>query len=242
MKKLLTILIGALLMVSGCANDTNLNPGRLVTHATYGSSPTCTSATADGSVCAETALGTDGALNVGGATVLTGDVTLSAGFTAASPAIMLKEIRFCGNGPTGGTETFISPTPFDDTEADFIDGGAGCDGEDDTTIGTADEPWPELKDAAFKPVSMVCTAVCTATAAADDSMVFRLMDDTAAVSGMTCATAGSAGDGVPQQCTVTDTTPATVAAGSLLAIGVDSAADECDAAGDDFSCILFVTF
>lgn len=36
-----------------CANDSDLSPGRLVVHATYGSTVTCTAATGDGSVCAE---------------------------------------------------------------------------------------------------------------------------------------------------------------------------------------------
>jgi hypothetical protein len=165
----------------------------------------------------------------------------TGGFTAGAPAILHQVIRFCGNGPTGGTETFLSPVPFDDTEADFIDGGAGCDGEDDPTIGTADEPWPQLKDAAFKPVAMVCTAICTA-GTADDAIVFRMMDDTAAVTGMTCTTSALGGDATAAQCTVTDTSPATVAAGSLIAMGVDSADDDCNDAGDDFSCLVYVTF
>lgn len=183
-----------------------------------------------------------GTLLVDETATITGDLTASAGFTATSPAILHQVIRFCGNGPNAGTETFLSPVPFDDTEADFIDGGAGCDGEDDATIGNADEPWPLLKDAAFKPVAMVCTALCTGASAADDVVVFRLMDDTAAVTGMTCSTSALGGDAVAAQCTLTDTTPATVAAGSLIAIGVDNTDDVCNDAGDDFSCLVYVTF
>jgi hypothetical protein len=164
------------------------------------------------------------------------DAVFGAGITVASPAILHQNIRFCGNGPDGGTETFLSPNMFAD-----IDGSAACDAEDDTTIGNADEPWPLLKDVAFKPLSMVCTAVCTA-GTADDAFVFRLMDDTAAVTGMTCTTSAVGGDASPVQCTVTDTTPETVAAGSLLAIGVDSTNDDCNDAGDDFTCMVYVTY
>jgi len=209
------------------------------------SRPTCVTATSDGDLCVADAIEANGALDVAGTSTLTGLVTAEAGIVLASPSFLYKEIRFCGNGPTGGTETFVSPVPYDDTEADFIDGGAGCDGEDDTTIGTADEPWPDMKDVAFKPVGLVCTSLCTAAGvAASEAVTFRLMDDTAAVAGMTCTTAGGSGDATAQQCTATDSTPATVAAGSLLAIGIDTSgtADECGDAGDDFTCILFVTF
>jgi len=183
-----------------------------------------------------------GNTTVAGTLGVTGDATLSAGMTVASPAILHQVIRFCGNGPDGGTETFLSPVPFDDTEADFIDGGAGCDGEDDTTIGNADEPWPLLKDAAFKPVAAVCTAICTGATAANDAIVFKLYDDTVAVTGATCTTSALGGDATAAQCTWTDTTPATVAAGSLIAIGIDNTDDDCNDAGDDFSCLVYVTF
>ena len=253
-----TLILAAAFGIAGCLPGGTSNiDGQVIISDAPGSPPTCATSTVAGELCVEGDVESNGALDIAGASTLTGAVSMGStlavtGVTTLTGAIVgdtiathLESIRFCGNGPTGGTETYISPVPFDDTEADFIDGGSGCDGEDDTTIGTADEPWPILKDAAFKPVAMVCTALCTAAgAAASDTVIFRLMDDTAAVSGMTCTTPGLGGDANAVQCSVTDSTPATVAAGSLLAIGVDTtgAADECGDAGDDFSCLVYVTF
>ena len=101
---------------------------------------------------------------------------------------------------------------------------------------------PLLKDAAFKPVAAICTAICSVGGAADDTVIFKLYDDTAAVAGATCTTAALGGDASAAQCTWTDTVPETVAAGSAIAIGVDSADDDCNDAGDDFSCLVYVTF
>lgn len=162
--------------------------------------------------------------------------------TVTTPAFPLQMIRFCGNGPDGGTETFLSPVPFDDTEADFISGGAGCDGEDDTTITNADEPWPILAQSAFKPVAAICTAICTGASAANDAIVFQMYDDAGAISEATCTTSALGGDATAAQCTWTDTTPETVAASSELAIGVDNTDDDCNDAGDDFECVVYVTF
>jgi len=182
-----------------------------------------------------------GAFKVSSTVEVTGISTLAAA-SSTVPAFLLDRIRFCGNGPDNGAETYVSPVPYDDTEADYISGGAGCDGEDDTTIGNADDKWPDLPNVAFKAVGMVCTAVCTGATAANDAIVFKLYDDTAAVTGMTCTTAELGGDGVAAQCSVTDTTPETIAAGSLLAVGIDDTNDDCNDAGDDFDCYVFTTF
>jgi outer membrane lipoprotein SlyB len=70
------------LLFGACANDTNLNPGRLKVHATYGSSITCATAASDGEVCVEGDIETESNLDVAGTATLTGAVT--AGSTVAA--------------------------------------------------------------------------------------------------------------------------------------------------------------
>jgi len=240
-----TYLIAALLspavILSGTGNYKHLV---LISDGTV---PTFSYATADGELGVEGDIETDADLYVGddatidGDLAVTGNVAVTAAITATYPALFLDTIRFCGNGNDGSTAHYIGPVPFDDTEADFITGGAGCDGMDNATIGNVDDAWPSGVYTAFKPVGMVCSGICTGATAANDAIVFALYDDTAAVAGMTC-TFTFAGDATVNQCTVTDTTPATVAAGSLLAIKVSGTNDVCDDAGDDFECRLFITY
>lgn len=169
-----------------------------------------------------------------------GEAVFDEGVDMAVPAMNVVQIRFCGNGPDGATTTYMGPVLLDDTEADLAFGGAGCDGLESTTEATADNPWHA--GFAFKPVAMACVGLCTGGSAANDAIVFQLRDDAASVTGMTCTTAALGGDGVPAQCTVRDASPATVAAASALAISITMTDDDCNDAGDDFECLVTVTF
>ena len=70
-----------------CANDTNLNPGRLKVHSSYGSAISCATATADGSVCAVQDVEAEDDMDVGDDltvrddTVLTDDVSVGGELT-----------------------------------------------------------------------------------------------------------------------------------------------------------------
>jgi hypothetical protein len=68
------IMAAILLMASqvlATSNDSDLNPGRMVLHTTYGSSPTCTSATTNGSICAQ------GGAYIGGNQTIVGNLAIS---------------------------------------------------------------------------------------------------------------------------------------------------------------------
>ena len=165
----------------------------------------------------------------------------SIGLVAAVPALLHHTIRFCGNGMSGADDHFMGPAPFDDTEADMVTGGAGCDGLDANTVAGADELPSFAVNMTYKPVAMVCSGICTGASAANDTVTFVLYDDTAAVTDITCSFAFG-GDATANQCTVTDASPATVAAGSLVAVQIAGTDDACSDAGDDFECFLYVTF
>ena len=155
-------------------------------------------------------------------------------------ATHLETIRFCGNGSATGIADYIGPVLLDDTEADLAFGGAGCDALNSATEATADAPWHAAF--AFKPVAMVCVGLCTGAAAANDAITYQLRDDAADVTGMACTASAWTGDQNPQQCTVRDSTPLTVAAGSTVAIKTIGTDDACADAGDDFECLVYVTF
>lgn len=164
----------------------------------------------------------------------------SIALQSATVATHLATIRFCGNGISGATPSYMGPVLLDDTEADLVFGGAGCDALDNTTEATADAPWHAAF--AFKPVAMVCVGVCTGASAANDAITYQLRDDAADVTGMACTATAWSGDNTPSQCTVRDPTPATVAANSAIAIKMSGTDDACTDAGDDFECLLYVTF
>lgn len=169
-----------------------------------------------------------------------GESLFDEGVDMAVPAAALQVIRFCGNGHNAGTASFMGPVLLDDTEADLAFGGAGCDALDNTTEATADAPWHS--SFAFKPVAMVCVGRCTGASAASDAVTYQLRDDTANVAGMACTAAAWTGDDNVQQCVVRDASPATVAANSAIAVQISGTADACTDAGDDFECLLYVTF
>lgn len=167
-----------------------------------------------------------------------GTALFDEGVAAATVATHLMEIRFCGNLSDGATSVFTS---FVNTRwtTNYEFSGTGCDGEDSTTETDADEVYHAAL--AFKPVAMVCVAICTGASAADDLFTFQLRDDTEDVAGMTCG-AQLAGDATPAQCTVRDATPATVAAGSTIAMEASGVDDDCNDTGDDFECHVYFTF
>ena len=164
----------------------------------------------------------------------------SIALQAATVATHLQPIRFCGNGSATGAADYMGPVLLDDTEADLAFGGAGCDALNNATEGNVDDAWHV--GFAIKPVAMVCVGLCTGASAANDAITYQLRDDTADVTGMTCTASAWTGDASPQQCTVRDPTPQTVAAGSLLAVKTIGTDDACADAGDDFECIVYVTF
>jgi len=162
----------------------------------------------------------------------------SIALNSATVSTHLMEMRFCGNSSDGATSTYTS---FVNTRwtTNYEYGGTGCDGEDSTTETSADEIYHA--GFAFKPVAMACVITCTGASAANDLVAFQLRDDVTDVTGMTCS-AQLAGDGVPVQCTVRDPTPATVAAGSTIAMQMTGVDDDCNDAGDDVECLVYFTF
>jgi len=169
-----------------------------------------------------------------------GEAIFDEGVDIAIPALALEVIRFCGNGSATGAAEYMGPVLLDDTEADLAFGGAGCDGLDNAVEGTADAPWHAAF--AFKPVAMVCVGACTGASAANDVITYQMREDTSDVAGLTCAAPAWTGDGVPQQCAVRLQAPETVSAGSAVAIKFTGTDDACDDAGDDFECLVYVTF
>ncbi len=173
-------------------------------------------------------------------TVPVGTSLFTEGVDAAIVATTLQHFRFCGNGPNGSTPSYMGPVLLDDTEADLAYGGAGCDSLDHATEGNVDDALHA--GFAYQVVGMACVGLCPGASAANDAIVFQLRDDTADVTGMTCTTSVLTGDGLPQQCTLRDPTPVTVAAASLMAVKMTMTDDACTDAGDDFECVIFVTF
>lgn len=181
----------------------------------------------------------DNDVGVGGA--LTATAASAGAMTSAIPAFLLHEIRFCGNGHNGATASYMGPVPFA-ADATYAVGGAGCDALDDPTIGNVDDAPGIGTDMAMEVVGLVCSAKCTSTSPADDTVTFTLYDDTAAATGFDCVTSALGGDGVAAQCSDRFTTTHSIAAGSLLAIEIAGVDDVCNDAGDDFECLLYVTF
>jgi hypothetical protein len=170
-----------------------------------------------------------------GQTVLSvpvGESSFVEGVAMPIAATALAKIRFCGNGPNATTATYVGPVLDSDYGTDMSFGGTGCDGKDNTTEATADAVWST--SFAFKPVAMVCSSTC----GTDDVMTAQLRDDTANVTGMTCDITLN---GTAAQCSVRDASPATVAAGSTIAVKLVNGTDDNCSSGD-VECLLFITF
>lgn len=164
----------------------------------------------------------------------TGTSVFDEGADFATLAASLDVIRFCGNGPNATTTVYVGPVVEADFGTNMTYGEAGCDAKDNTTEATADAPWHPAF--AFQPVAMVCVTGC----GTDDTMTLQLRDDTANVTGMTCniTLTGSAA-----QCQVRDSTPATVAANSAVAISVvNDTDDDCSGAGNDVECRVYIDY
>lgn len=254
MRKMILLTLTALAL-GGCA-DSDVG-GRLVVRSDMNTDPTCATATADGSLCVAGALETNGALDVAGASTLTGAVTTAGAtthtgaVTASSTlavtglatlsgglevqggdpvAVPLDSLRFCGQGPNATTAVYLSPDTFDGNGT--LPGSAHCDSEDNTTEATADEV---LFNYAIYVSGMRCEI---STGGTDDTVTFQLRDDTADVSGMTCNVTV---DGASAQtCQVLDSTPATIAAGSALAMDVVASTDD-DLSALDVLCTIYYT-
>lgn len=156
-----------------------------------------------------------------------------------SVPVALLTIPFCGQG-ANATDNFLGPAT---TEAqDLTVGGATCDGLDAGTAAGADNiPWGSLQGP-YTVVGLYCQMTDTGT---NDTVTFTLMDDTVAVSGVSCTTAALDGAGV-NTCVASriDTESAVVGAGSLLAIrqtrSETGGAD--DLSLSDAKCYAFVGF
>jgi hypothetical protein len=231
------LLLGAFSCAEGDTNFTNVVASGDIT---AGDDLTVTDAISAADVAASDDMTVGDDLTVTGDAAVTGTLTVTAGAELVIPVAALQVIRFCGNGMNGATATYMGPVLLDDTEADLAFGGAGCDGLDNTTEGTADAPWHS--SFAFKPVAMVCVGRCTGASAANDAVTYQLRDDTADVTGMACTASAWSGDDAVAQCSVRDVTPATVAANSAIAVKISGTDDACTDAGDDFECLLYVTF
>jgi hypothetical protein len=246
----------AVFVFASCAvgGTSNLS-GQLIIEDEPGSPPTCATSTAAGELCVEGDIESNANLDIAGTATLTGAITASStldvtGVTtltgAADVGILaatLHVIRFCGNGSATGAADYMGPV--DDFAADdmtiYAFGGSGCDALNSATIGNVDAAW-QHGSFAFAAVAMSCVGRCTGASAANDAITYTLYDDTAAVTGFACTATAWSGDDTPSQCTVRDTTPATIAAGSLLAVETEGTDDACADAGDDFECLLFVDF
>lgn len=139
-------------------------------------------------------------------------------------------IRFCGQGPNATTETFISPETGAEA-GDYQPGGTNCDGQDDTTIGNADEV-PLGMTSAWRLDYMYCQMSDGGT---DDVVTFQFYDDTSAVAAIVCTDTLSGSGNV--NCTDVATKAVTIAAASVVAIGiVADTNDNCSAC--DVFCIV----
>lgn len=168
---------------------------------------------------------------------VTGVTTLTGAARIVTPVMAIEKVRFCGNGPNATTDNYIGPVRLEDyenagtaVEDDFAYGGGGCDAQDNTTIGDADEA-VDVGPFALKAVGIVCVSDC----GTDDTMTCTLYDDTAAVTGITCDITL---DGTGAQCSAFDTTPATIAAGSALAVGCVNDTDD-DCSSEDVECWVY---
>lgn len=134
-------------------------------------------------------------------------------------------LRFCGQGPNGTTSVFGAPVTL---WAPI--GGTDCDAAESTTEGTADEV---VHLVAWNPTKMTCAIVDGGT---DDTLTFQLRSAEGDVSGMTCNVTLD-GSGV-EECTVSDTTPETIAANATVAVEAVASTDD-DCTGCDFECIVW---
>lgn len=233
--------LGVQALVGGTTNLVGLI--RIFTDTSF-STPSV--ATAGGDLYAEGTVEADGNLNIAGtgtitgASTLTGAVTASTSLTTPIAATALATIRFCGNGSATGIADYMGPVLLDDTEADLAFGGAGCDALNSATEATADASWHA--GFAFVPVAMTCVGMCTGATTANDAIAYQLRDDAASVTGVACTAPAWTADAQAKQCSVRIATAATVAANSAIAVRTTGTDDACADAGDDFECLLFVTF
>jgi len=139
--------------------------------------------------------------------------------------------RFCGQGVNGSGPNWLGPVPIGSNGADYTTGAAGCDALDSTTEATADAPVDAF---AYTVIGMVCSVTDGGT---DDTYTFQARDDTADVTGATCAvTLNGAGT---ETCSVSGIAVA-VAAGSAVAVSQIATDDDCSAC--DAECLVFVTY
>lgn len=161
------------------------------------------------------------------------DLTVTAAANVAVPAMLLTQVRFCGNGSNGNTPMYNGPVLESDMDNDMTFGGAVCDANDSTTETDVDDD--AVVGFAYKPTGMVCAIAAGGT---DDTVTFQLREDQSDVTGITCNVVmdGAAA----KQCSVRLSSPETVAAGSLVDIKI--VAENEDLTAIDAECRVFVTF
>ena len=89
---------------------------------------------------------------------------------------------------------------------------------------------------------MVCVGLCTGASAANDAITYQMREDASDVASLACTAPAWTGDASPQQCAVRLASPETVSADSTVAIKFTGTDDACDDAGDDFECLVYITF
>jgi hypothetical protein len=158
------------------------------------------------------------------------------GVKTTNPLFITKSMRFCGNGSNAKTAWYLGPVShYLADESTYNFGGAGCDGLDSGTEGTADAPASDGA-APLYVFAMRCTAEA---GGADDVNTFQMRSATADVAGMTCSVTN---DGAANKtCTVILNAPVTIAAGATVAIKNTQATDD-DMSAKDAECEVFYTF
>lgn len=165
-----------------------------------------------------------GAVDLSGASSITGDITQSSGgITAAELAGATLRVAYCGQNDENSTVYFGPPvlTAAEPTLAD-----ATCDGLDSGTETTADVVLSA--GLALYPKYMRC--ITNGTLGASETLTFQLRDDAASATGVTCALA--AGE---TTCEVKVPTAAAVAAASATAVRAVQVSDNTD---DDSKCVV----
>ncbi len=141
---------------------------------------------------------------------------------------------FCGQGPNATTENFWSPVSNHPPDGGiWTIGGTLCDGNDSTTIGTADQPIDGIGEFNINVKWLHCTFL-DGVGGVNDILTFVLYDDTSATT-LSCTITL---DGVAET-KACDAAPSAVAiaARSALAVGIVANTDD-DVSADDGFCMV----
>lgn len=170
------------------------------------------------------------------------DATISASDLIADAVAITsrreKEIltTFCGLGPNAGAENYFKPISGSvSTGTDWTIGGAACDANDSTTIGTASEVTAGTGLFARKFKWMHCSFVDGVGGSENDLITFTFYDAESAKKTCTIQLDGTA---VTRTCKAKIQSGEAVAAGATITIGLDNTDDNLSGAGNDAWCQL----